>query len=321
MLLSARNLDEVRALTAHGAGIISRYSTLSLYEPRPDGALELTLRSGAELGPISSAVETSLCEKTRNIGGPTSTLDMPAAEPERMLVRDYTRRSSLCLVRPLYAYGTLAGLVAIHYTDRIALSETEFDTLRRLGVFAAMALLIARTRNDLHDIAYSDVLTGLANRRWLEVEFARIQGSEVSVLLIDFDGLKAVNDTLGFDRGDALIQEVAARLAASANAGEFVVRYGGDEFVLVLPEMSRESAIRRAEELTVTLDRMALPADLSLFFRGASVGPATAAVSEDLWDVLRRASAEMRSRKRRRKTDRELLNPGGIQQNTEAARD
>jgi diguanylate cyclase (GGDEF)-like protein len=237
---------------------------------------------------------------------------MPLSEEERLVVRDYTTRNSLCVSRALSAYGELTGVVVLHYADRTALAQTEFDMLRRFCEFAAVALSTARTRADLQAIAYSDALTGLANRRWLEIEFARLQGSEVALILIDFDGLKMVNDTLGFDRGDELIRAVGVGLAASAKPDEFVVRYGGDEFVVVMPETGREGAMRRAEELTAILDGMTLPPDLAALFHGASVGPATAEAGDELWDVLRRASTEMRSRKRRRKTDRELSgNDGG----------
>jgi len=307
MLLSARGLQDVRAATAHGAEVISRYSTLSLYEAQPDGSLELTTRSGDELGPGAEAVEELLRERARGSVSSVSTLDMPPSHDDRLIVREYTRRNSLCITRPLCAYGEFTGVVVLHYTDRNALPQAEFDMLRRFAEFAAVALLTARTREDLQNIAYSDALTGLANRRWLEIEFARLQGSEVSLVLIDFDGLKMVNDTLGFDRGDELIRAVGVVLAASAEPDEFVVRYGGDEFVVVMPDTGHDAAVRRAEELTTILDGMTLPPDLAALFQGASVGPATATADEDLWDVLRRASAEMRSRKRRRKTDRELL--------------
>jgi diguanylate cyclase (GGDEF)-like protein len=310
MLLSARDLDDVRAATAHGAEMVSPYSTLSLYEAQPDGALELTTRSGDELGPGAAAVEDLLRERSRGTGTSASTLDMPSSQEDRLVVREYTRRNSLCITRALCAYGELTGVLVIHYTDRNALAQAEFDMLRRFAEFAAVALVTARTRADLQSIAYSDALTGLANRRWLEIEFARLQGSEVTLVLIDFDGLKMVNDNLGFDRGDELIRAVGVRLAASAEPDEFVVRYGGDEFVVVMPETGREGALRRAEELTNILDGVTLPPDLASLFQGASVGPATAKAGEDLWDVLRRASAEMRSRKRRRKTDRELSGNG-----------
>jgi len=126
MLLSARGLDEVRAATAHGAEVISRYSTLSLYEALPDGSLELTTRSGDELGPGGEAVEDLLREKARASAGAVSTLDMPLSDDHRLIVREYTRRSSLCITRPLCAYGELTGVVVLHYTDRNALGSSKW---------------------------------------------------------------------------------------------------------------------------------------------------------------------------------------------------
>ena len=200
-------------------------------------------------------------------------------------------------------------MLVFHFPGRTALPDGDFDTLRRFTEFAAVALSNARTRAELRGFAYSDPLTGLANRRRLEVEFARLQGTQLSLLLADFDGLKAVNDTLGYHRGDELIAAVAARLGTGAAAEEFVVRYGGDEFVIVMPGVGRERAVDRAEELMRSLDGLALPEDLASLFHGASVGYATASAGDDLWEALDRASMEMRSRKRRRKTDRELLDP------------
>jgi len=313
-LLVAQGLNDVRSAIAHGARVLSPYETLSLYETQDNGELELTLRSGAELGPGSLAIEGLLCDKAIARGGPVSTLELPRSEGERLLVDEYLSRRRACVVRTLHAYEEFIGAVVLHYADRQALPQVEFDALRRLADFAALALSIARTRAELNNIAYTDILTGLANRRWLDVEFARLQGTEVAVLLIDFDGLKAVNDSLGFDRGDALIRTVGATLASAANGDEFVVRYGGDEFVLVMPRAGRPRAMSRAEELTAILDGLGLPEDLAPLFQGASVGAAIAEPGENLWEVLQRASAEMRSRKRRRKTDREFARNGEDEQ-------
>jgi diguanylate cyclase (GGDEF)-like protein len=136
-----------------------------------------------------------------------------------------------------------------------------------------------------------------------------LRDTEPSLLLIDFDGLKAVNDALGYDRGDALIAVDAAALAANVKDGELAARLGGDEFVVLLPEADVRRARIRAEELTGVLDRVAVSADLESLFQGASVGFATAQPGEDPRPALRRAGGEMRSRTRRRKTDRELNGP------------
>lgn len=100
-------------------------------------------------------------------------------------------------------------------------------------------------------LAYTDVLTGLANRAhlndWLEaaMERARAGQSSGSILYIDLDDLKTVNDTLGHTCGDAIIVEAGKRICREAGENAFVGRIGGDEFVVVLPECSerRDSAV------------------------------------------------------------------------------
>lgn len=307
MLLSAQELEDVQVAVAHGAKLVCRYDSLVLYETTPAGELETTVRRGGEPAPGARAVESMLAGRVADTGRTASTLDRFPDEQEQGLADDYVRRYGLCLARPLQAYGEFLGVLVVHFPGRTALPDGDFDALRRFTEFAAVALSNARTRAELRGFAYSDPLTGLANRRRLEVEFARLQGTQLSLLLADFDGLKAVNDTLGYHRGDELIAAVAAKLGAGAAPDEFVVRYGGDEFVIVMPGVGRERAVERAEELMRSLDGLDLPEDLGSLFHGASVGYATASAGDDLWEVLDRASVEMRSRKRRRKTDRELL--------------
>jgi len=304
LLLAAQGTDDVRLTIAHTARLVSGFSTLALYEREADGCFRATHRDGEVLGPGGQAVEELLCAKACESVRSASTLDLFPDAHKRLAVADYVREDRSCLVRPLKAYGDLIGLIVLHYRERIALPETEFDALRRFSEYAAIALSIARTRAELRALAYSDALTGLANRRSLDLAFQTLRRTQVSLLLVDFDGLKAVNDGLGFDRGDALICAVGQTLAENARPGEAIYRYGGDEFVVVLPSATETAAARRAQELMAIVDGIALPADLAALFRGASVGSATSSPGEDLWEVLRRASAEMRTHKRRRSTDR-----------------
>lgn len=306
-LFEAESLDDVRAVTAHGARLISSYDALTLRERGTSGQLTVTLRKGAELDANAKALERHLCQKADEGSRTVSTLDRLENDQAQALADAYARRYALCLTRPLHVFGENFGMLTLHYEGRQALVDAEFDALRTFSDYAAIALYNARARQDLRDFGYTDPLTGLASRRQLDVELARLRDSELSLLLIDFDGLKAVNDELGYDRGDALIVAVGAALAANVNDDELAARLGGDEFVVVLPEADGQRARLRAEELTIVLDRVALPGDLESSFHGASVGAATAVPGEDSRAVLRRASNEMRSRKRRRKTDRDVL--------------
>jgi diguanylate cyclase (GGDEF)-like protein len=304
---AADRLPDVRETIAHAVRMISQYDALTLREVGISRSLEVTLRRGDPPDSATRALERHLCQEASVAGRAVSTLDRFASEQAQSLIEAYTRRYRLCLVRPLQAYGEPVGVLTLHYAGRTALADSEFDALRRLSESAAVALHNARARQELRDFAHTDPLTGLASRRKLDLELARLQRTGLSLLLVDFDGLKAVNDTLGYARGDELIARIGTALAAHSREGELAARLGGDEFVIVLSKSDERHARRRSDELTAALDQLELPSDLEALFHGASVGAATAAPGESPREVLLRATTEMRSRKRRRKTDREAV--------------
>lgn len=150
------------------------------------------------------------------------------------------------------------------------------------------------TEEKLRYMSTHDPLTGFYNRAYFEEEIARLDRSRlfpVSVVVVDVDGLKRVNDTLGHAAGDQLLKEAARVLLSVFRAGDMVARIGGDEFVVLLPEVD-ESAVARAvhrlrDMLAVyqsALDGM----QLSL-----SIGTATAAESGRLLEALRAADQRM----------------------------
>jgi len=106
--------------------------------------------------------------------------------------------------------------------------------------------------------AYSDGLTGLANRSLFrsKVETAlkvALDRAEVGVLFLDLDGFKAVNDEEGHQAGDRVLCEVAATLKAEARGSDVVVRYGGDEFLVILPGGTPSAARSLAERVRTRL--------------------------------------------------------------------
>jgi len=302
-LFAAESVDDVRRAIAHGSHVLTAYDTVTIREFHPDGSLEATLRQGAGLGFEAREVERCLRRVALESKRTATTLDRLDDEKEEALVAAYRLHYGLCLVRPLTAYEHPVGVICFHFGDRTTLLDAEFDALRKFCQSAAVALYNAHVRAGLRDLAYTDPLTGLPNRRRLEEEFRVPRGTETSIVLIDFDGLKQVNDTLDYARGDALISLVGAALLESLELGELAVRLGGDEFVFVMPETPARVARARAEEIGHALDSLEVPDDIRPYFRGASVGCATAAPGEDLQVVLRRATDEMHLRKRRRKTD------------------
>ena len=124
------------------------------------------------------------------------------------------------------------------------------------GTLAALSLAgMLWTTERLRQLATTDELTGLANRRrfleqWQsEFERARRYGRDLSCLMIDIVGFKRINDSLGHQTGDLLLRQVAKELRTRLRQTDLLARYGGDEFIVALPETSRQQAALVAEKL------------------------------------------------------------------------
>jgi diguanylate cyclase (GGDEF)-like protein len=114
---------------------------------------------------------------------------------------------------------------------------------------------ISRLQESVRRQAIHDALTGLFNRRYLEetlpreLASARRRNAPMSVILLDVDRFKTINDTFGHQAGDRSLQCLASLLDASTREGDIICRYGGDEFVLVLPDTPLADAVSKAETL------------------------------------------------------------------------
>lgn len=96
-------------------------------------------------------------------------------------------------------------------------------------------------------LSFHDKLTGLYNRAYFEEELKRIDAKRqlpISIIMGDVNGLKLVNDTMGHSEGDALLQAVAGILKKSCREEDIIARWGGDEFIILLPECSHQSALK-----------------------------------------------------------------------------
>ncbi|MGH6993403.1 MAG: diguanylate cyclase, partial [Caulobacteraceae bacterium] len=105
------------------------------------------------------------------------------------------------------------------------------------------------------ELAVTDPLTGLHNRRYMTgqlgalVERARLEGEPVAALMIDLDRFKQINDCFGHDVGDEVLREFALRLATNVRAVDLPCRYGGEEFMVIMPETGLADAERVAERI------------------------------------------------------------------------
>ncbi len=180
---------------------------------------------------------------------------------------------------PLLGRGSIVGVL---YLERgVALRTGSSGTLQLdddTTAFAntlGLALANYRLRERLRIMSLRDALTSLYNRRYfeeaIEIELARAARSDgkVGIILGDVDHFKAINDKFGHDSGDAALRAVGQALAKAVRPGDIACRYGGEEFVILLPGTTFEEARARAEELRNAV------CHISVASHGQMIGPIT----------------------------------------------
>jgi len=177
--------------------------------------------------------------------------------PKAMHVPGTSETDESMLALPVIFEDNLIGVIV---TAKLGLHQYNGDHLRLMTILAnqaAVSIFNARLIERLAATARTDPLTGLANRRAFERELERrlAAGSPepFCVIMLDVDGLKQVNDARGHAAGDAVLKRVASVLSANLRSVDVVTRWGGDEFVLLMPETDQVGAISLARRVGGTL--------------------------------------------------------------------
>jgi len=193
-----------------------------------------------------------------------SVSELAPSEQERLFGRsspDLSGFHSLALV-PLYSDDAPVGLIISASVRTSKFSSDRRSTILLFASQVAQALKNTRLYEEIKALGEIDSLSGLYNRRrsleQLEIEVGRArryQGT-FSILITDIDNFKLFNDTYGHPVGDEIIKRVAGLLQHRSRVSDFVGRFGGDEFVLILPETYRAGARTLAEHLRVALNSL-----------------------------------------------------------------
>ena len=156
-------------------------------------------------------------------------------------------------------------------SDRVRLATTIAEQV-------SLSLANLRLREALRNQSIRDPLTGLFNRRYLddslqrEVRRATRKSRPLAIMMLDLDHFKRFNDTFGHDAGDTLLRHLGSFLQSYIRADDLAFRYGGEEFVIILPEATLDAARQRAEKLVKDFKR------LDVQYHGQTLGPLTVSV-------------------------------------------
>jgi diguanylate cyclase (GGDEF)-like protein len=304
-LSTTLNLEELFRLTLHLIGRslhVDAYSLMLLEEGTDrlivkaafglpeDRVLGMTLRLGDGV--------SGLVAQT----GQAMLVPDVTAEPRFLEQASFLQRRGSFICVPLRVNGAeVIGVLNAHKTDPQSFSLTDLDLFQAVANQVAVALGNAQLYQRTKELSARDDLTGLFNRRYFfeqlekEIQRARRYRRVFSLLMMDLDDFKRYNDTHGHLRGDEVLREVARLLLGTTRRADVVARFGGEEFVVLLPEIDDQGAevvaekIRSAVELYPFAGRSTQPGGAMTVTVGLATYPEDSDEGMGLLDAADRA--------------------------------
>lgn len=251
--------------------------------PTNRGAVAL-LNSGRSLAEVAGSWHD--CQLPVTVFEPNACWALRTGHPHLVAAGDPTapcahaagvKNTYLCI--PILAQGEAIGILHFQATDEApSLADSELSLRTTFAGQVGLSVANIRLREALRTQSIRDPLTGLYNRRYLEEMMARETRRAVraeyglGVLMLDLDHFKKFNDTFGHDAGDTVLRQTASFLAKSVRAEDFVCRFGGEEFVVILPMADLAASEARAERIRSHVR------ELTVLHQGQSLGMITVSV-------------------------------------------
>ncbi len=232
--------------------------------------------------------------------------DVDASEPTDALAAR-TGAFRAYMSAPLQSTRGTYGVLSVYFDQPRAISDDDRRLLRTFAVQAAISLDNQRLMHEKEELAARDGLTGVFNRTYLELALQRTSrdlrrnGGEASVLFLDVDDLKRINDGNGHAAGDLLLRDMAMVLLMSCRETDTVARYGGDEFVVLMPATD-EAGARHVGDKIIAAMRQRNEHEPEGPRLSASLGVHTAG-GADVDALLQEADRRMYAMKRARQRD------------------
>ena len=187
--------------------------------------------------------------------------DLDSAPEAVRLFKESASRMSI----PLISFGQILGVLTLHSAERDAFRESEWQSLESVADICANSIQNAHYVERVKQLAYLDGLTGIFNRRFLEmriaeeIERARRYGTEMAVMMADIDQFKKLNDEFGHLLGDEVLRQVSSLFHQQVRKIDVVCRYGGEEFAILLTQTSAPQAMMVAEKLRRLVESWQFP--------------------------------------------------------------
>lgn len=309
------NLDEVLSLVAGKVRNMIGCSTCCIFLLDADS---LTLRARMAVGVNDRYFEDATADVGRGLTGMVARTGeglVAAYTPDDLKFRRlYMQLIELqsVMVTPIAHNGKLIGTINLYDMRADAFTKEDLRLLSSVAPQVGQAVQNSMLFEETRESALTDVLTGLHNARYmllhLEQELSRARRSmrPVSILGLDLDNFKPINDTFGHQQGDEVLRELGRLFISQVRDYDVVCRYAGDEFVIILPDSDRAEAQETAQRIKDAVDAYDPNFHHDQPIRiGVSIGVATfPADGVDVRSLISQADAAMYADKRERKSKR-----------------
>lgn len=319
MALVKQQADELDALRRLGLNLTSSLDLQTVLDAIVDEAMRLVKHSQAahiflyskgklEFG--ASLTADNVRNKPISLPRPNGLTYRVANSAEAIIVTDVSSHP-VFKDAPIKWEGSIVGIPMKAANDIVGVMNLSRDItgnftkseLRLLGLLAdqaAVAISNARLHKMVSEQANTDSLTGLPNRRALderlqeEVRYAARTGNSFSVVMMDLNGFKSVNDKYGHAVGDDLLRSVFNYLAQGMRSSDFLARYGGDELALIMREAGLEKAQTVTSKVIELIEKYEYPMPAEKIKLGITAGIAVYPIhSRNAGDLLRAADAAL----------------------------
>lgn len=224
-------------------------------------------------GILMKALREGVTIRTNNIRSLSEFKGLPSDHPVNI--------QNILIIPLLLRHKIIGEIILANRIGTDGFSEADEDVLLTFGFHAAFALEKARLHQEVRQLATIDGLTGLYNHRAFqerietEIERARRFGSKVSLLMMDIDNFKRLNDTYGHSMGDEVLRRIGCKIVENIRNIDFAARYGGEEFTVVLPETNLEGAKITAERIREAIKDYRITHGENLISVTVSIGVST----------------------------------------------